>query len=172
MSELSAQPRGHQSGAYRAARLGLLAGLSAVVVSGLLPWIAPARSGTAEQTEGFAPGFGEAVIGHLGLSYLDVHRAVPVMLLVTFAFTGGAIIASLLAVVALIRSSGGVHVVGAALAAVDVVACGAAVVPSHPDLVPGVGPVVAAFGFFALATCQTVLARGEPAARAGRRPRS
>ncbi|MFI7644403.1 hypothetical protein [Nonomuraea sp. NPDC049400] len=172
MSELSARPRGHQSGAYRAARVGLVAGLSAVVVSGLLPWIAPARSGTAEQAEGFVPGFGQVVVGHLGLSYLDVHRAVPVMLLVTFAFAGGAIIASLLAVVALIRPSGGVHVVGAALAAVDVVACGAAVVPSHPDVVLGIGPVVAVFGFFALAISQVVLAREEPGPRADRRLRS
>ncbi|MFG6193967.1 hypothetical protein [Nonomuraea sp. JJY05] len=172
MSELSARPRGHQSGAHRAARAGLVAGLSAVVVSGSLPWIAPARSGTAGQAEGFAPGFGQVVVGHLGLSYLDVHRAVPVMLLVTFAFAGGAIIASLLAAVALIRPSGGVHVLGAALAAVDVVACGAAVVPSHPDLVPGIGPVVAAFGFFVLAICQAVLAWGEPGARADRRLRS
>jgi hypothetical protein len=155
-----------------AARVGLVAGLSAVVVSGFLPWIAPTLSRTAEQAEGIVPGFGEAVVGHLGLSYLDVHRAVPVMLLVTFAFVGGAVIASLLAAVALIRPSGGVHVVGAALAAVDVVACGAAVVPSHPDLVPGIGPVAAAFGFFVLAISQAVLARGELGARADRRLRS
>ncbi|MFI9842427.1 hypothetical protein ACIHFD_35705 [Nonomuraea sp. NPDC051941] len=171
MSESSAGPRGHQSGAHRAAQVGLVAGLCAVVVSGLLPWVAPARPGTAVQAEGFLPGFGKAVAGHLGLSYLDVHRAVPVMLLVTFGFSGGAIIASLLAVIALFRSSGGVHVVGAVLAAVDVVACGAAVVPSHADLVPGIGPVAGAFGFFVLAICQAVLAWGEPGARAGRRLR-
>ncbi|MET9251098.1 hypothetical protein [Nonomuraea sp. NPDC003709] len=160
MSELSAGPRGYQSGAHRAARVGLVAGLCAVVVSGLLPWVAPARPGTAVQAEGFIPGFGQAVAGHLGLSYLDVHRAVPVMLLVTFGFAGGAVIASSLAAIALIRPSGGVHVLGAALAAADVVACGAAILPSHPDLVPSIGPVAGAIGFFILATCQAVLAWG------------
>jgi hypothetical protein len=127
-----------------------LAALALVTAACVLPW-----PGTPS---GAVEGFGTGVSTLLGHSPLDVHRAVPVMIIATFAFLILVAATALVTVLSMLRPGRAAHWLGAVLACLLTFACGVVAVPSHPALTAESGPFVGVAGFLLLALWHAWLA--------------